>query len=114
MPKKILMDSDRGNQILVSALPTKMSSQMSALVILLVTVHVVNCSGGKTTLDSPDSADKAEYLDYADYLDQLEAEWSTKQSEPCGDGEPLARMICLPWNYTREYRPENVTEVTFV
>ena len=80
---------------------------MTFAILAVVILTVQSLADNSTTAGE----DEEEEYDYADYLDRLEAEWSTKQAAPCGDGEPLARMICLPWNYTKEYRPDNTTEV---
>ena len=47
---------------------------------------------------------------YGDYSEIISL-WDSEGEKPCGWGTPLARMVCLPWNYTKEYRPEDVTAV---
>ena len=37
--------------------------------------------------------------------------WDDENGNPCGKGMALARMVCIPWNYTKEFLPLDGTEV---
>ena len=38
--------------------------------------------------------------------------WDDEDGKPCGNGIPLGRMICLPWNYEKQLFPELPTEAS--
>ena len=76
--------------------------------------HIAICSADNDTNTDDHYLYYDDFEDYQDYLDHLDKQWSNKSAKPCREDYTLARMICLPWNYSGEYRPEDITDVSFV